>query len=226
MHGDAKVPVFASNTSGGGGGGAGLGGGFGGGGGGIVELTAGGTIMIGDVTANGGNGQDSGASSGAGGGGSGGTILVRAGGTLTGSGMLTVAKGLKGAAGTLGNAGGDGAVGRTRVDAANPSSTGVPIAGYRGPMFANDVAATTLVQTPMVALYGTAFDNADGRVINRAGTATAFAVSFGTGTPATAMPTLPLTAGYNLVCATVTGGSPLNPESTNCIEMAFLPGGM
>ena len=47
--------------------------------------------------------------------------------------------------------------------------------------------------------------------------------NFGTSGNASVMPQLK--AGYSKVCVTVMGGQPLptTPESTNCIEVAFLP---
>ena len=220
--GDLKITTYTTNLASGGGGGGGAAlytGGGGGGGGGTVELTAHGTIDItGGVSAAGGGGTASGGSGGGGGGGAGGVVVLRAYGTMT-VGSITTAKG------TGNGIGGDGSVGRSRVDAANATSTGIPTAGYRGPMFMNAPMSVT-TQTPMIQLVaGTTLEPATVLAIDRNGAVMDFSIMFGITMPstATAMPTL--TSGYNQLCAVVTGGDPNDDVAKNCIEIAFLPGG-
>jgi hypothetical protein len=220
MVGDKRITSFMANPASGGGGGAGgVGtGGPGGGGGGVVELTARGDITVAAINANGGAGSGPNGVASAGGGGAGGVILVRAGGTLTGPATLTATKGAAGAA-----AAGAGSDGRTRYDAAMVAGTVTGTNSYRGPMWtAPDLFAT--LQTPTLTLSGEALDVGDVRVFTKDGdindTASA---NFGTSGNASVMPQLK--AGYSKVCVTVMGGQPLptTPESTNCIEVAFLP---
>ncbi len=115
------------SSGGAGGNGAALGaGGDGGGGGGSIEITAGGDLQVGAISATGAAGEPGGGG-GAGGGGSGGVILLRAGGTLS-AGALNVK--------SLGN----GARGRARYDAggmATVSSGELGTDHLRGPMFGN-----------------------------------------------------------------------------------------
>jgi hypothetical protein len=220
MVGDSQITSYGANPSSGGGGGAATAGngGAGGGGGGHVELTARGDITLTAVNANGGAGGAASGAASPGGGGAGGVILVRAGGTLTGPATLSAVKGLKGGA----NAG-DGSDGRTRIDAAMVAGAVTGTNSYRGPMWtAPDLYAP--LQTPMLTLSGEPLDTGDVRVFTKDGdindTATA---NFGTSGNATVSPQL--RAGYSKVCVTVKGGQPLptTPESTNCIEVAFLP---
>ena len=220
MVGNKQITSYAANpASGGGGGAAGVGnGGAGGGGGGVVELTARGDVTVTAVNANGGAGAGPNGVASGGGGGAGGVILVRAGGTLTGPATLTATKGAKGAS----NAG-DGSDGRTRYDAAMVAGTVTGTNSYRGPMWTSTDLFATL-QTPMLTLSGEALDIGDVRVFTKDGDINdTAAANFGTSGNATVMPQL--RAGYSKVCVTVMGGQPLptTPESTNCIEVAFLP---
>jgi hypothetical protein len=221
MVGNKQITSYAANpASGGGGGAAGVGdGGAGGGGGGVVELTARGDVTVTAINANGGAGAaGSGLGASGGGGGAGGVILVRAGGTLTGPVTLSTTKGAKGS--TSAGAGSDG---RTRYDAAMVAGTVTGTNSYRGPMWtAPDLFAT--LQTPMLTLSGEALDIGDVRVFTKDGDINdTAAANFGTTGNATVNPQL--RAGYSKVCVTVMGGQPLpaTPESTNCIEVAFLP---
>jgi len=223
--GDAAIASYANNVPSGGGGGASsavTAGGPGGGGGGILELTAGGNVTldsaagvsaIGAIGANG--------AAGGGGGGAGGVIVLRAGGTLSVAGPLAVTGGNGGAGSSSTKDGGSASAGRTRVDAAHGS---VPAsAGYIGPMF---VDAPTTSTTAMVQLNLSGSPNtsdATGRVYDSSGHVfgTTFTPNFGS--DGTASVTAMLTPGYNKVCITVVNGNPTNPESTNCVEIAYLP---
>ena len=227
--GDAVPSMQLANLSasvpGGGGGGAksaGTGGSAGGGGGGSVEITAGGDISIPmGISANGGKAADV-SGGGGGGGGAGGVILVRSGGTAT-LGMLSVARGepgLKAANAISGNAGGAGSVGRTRVDAAN-----VTTSNYTGPMFVAP-PVVSLDQVTTLAMRGAIGETTmTGQVLDRNGdTVSTFAPSFNGAGMTSSSTTQTLKAGYNKVCVTVAGGNPFTlPESTNCTEIAFLP---
>ena len=154
--------------------------------------------------------------------------MVRAYDTAT-IGSLSVTNGGGGTGTGLGGraAGGAGAAGRTRVDAPNPTNTGLASPGYRGPMFVA-VPTSVTTQTPMVSLIsGPSFDMASGIAIDRNNQVTPFPamITFSTTMPstATAMPTL--TSGYNQLCVIVTGGLAVNDIAKNCVEIAFLPGG-
>jgi hypothetical protein len=218
--GDKRISSYGANPASGGGGGAGgVGtGGAGGGGGGVVELTARGDITVAAVNANGGAGAGPNGVASAAGGGAGGVILVRAGGTLTGPATLSATKGAAGGSGA-----GAGSDGRTRYDAAMVAGTVTGTNSYRGPMWTSTDLFATL-QTPMLTLSGEALDIGDVRVFTKDGDINdTAAANFGTSGNATVMPQL--RAGYSKVCVTVMGGQPLptTPESTNCIEVAFLP---
>jgi hypothetical protein len=225
MTGNATISSYSiatgPNVASGGGGGAntslvgGPNGAAGGGGGGTVELTAGGDITVGAITANGADGLTAGG--GPGGGGAGGVIMIRAGATAS-FGALSVQHGKGG--GNFGGPG-DASDGRIRVDSAAGMQAGA--SGYIGPMFVGAPLIST-VKSPMIMLRGTAnTSDAAGRVIDSNGVAVStFSPSFlGNGI---ATPTVTLTPGYNKICVTVANAaSPPDPESTNCIEMAFLP---
>jgi hypothetical protein len=219
--GEKQITSYAANPASGGGGGAAAvagDGGAGGGGGGVVELTARGDVTVTAINANGGAGGGSGGVASPGGGGAGGLILVRAGGTLTGPAMLSAVKGVKG-----GTNAGDGSDGRTRYDAAMIAGTVTGTNAYHGPMWtAPDLFA--MVQTPTLTLTGEALDVDDVRVFTKDGDINDTAdANFGTNGNAMVHPQL--RAGYSKVCVTVKNGQPLpaTPESTNCIEVAFLP---
>jgi hypothetical protein len=222
MHGTDNLDNLAASTPAGGGGGA-AGTAAGGGGGGVVHLVAGGDVTVGgSVAADGGMGGPGNTLKGGGGGGSGGVILMRAGGALS-TGPWSVAKG--GGGGGNGGPGGPGSDGRMRWDAA--SLTGTAPSGlnvYIGPQI-KDAPYTTRTKTPTIVVAGKPTGTADGRIfdaMNQAGTP--FTAAIGTGAPpATGSAMLTLVPGYNKVCVTVAGGDASQPESTNCIEMAYLP---
>jgi hypothetical protein len=126
--------LLGTNRASGGAGGTGgtlNSGGVGGGGGGTIEISAGGTLVVGTISAKGGNGATGAGDAADGGGGSGGTILLR-------SGVSVVAGTPDVAGGTGANMGGSG---RIRIDAPGtlPAQT-VPLY-YRG---------TTLVDPPLI----------------------------------------------------------------------------
>ena len=213
--GDAFIMAFASNVSSGGGGGTGN---AGGGGGGTVEITAGGTLVVGQVTARG-----AAPSTGNGGGGSGGAIVVRAGGAATVGALST-------APGKPGGASGDGGRGRVRYDL--PAQGAAPAAdagsATQGAMFSPSSATTNPVITTAArpsfqlisAAAGTTFTVF---VVSAANVTTeSKTVSFGSATAIVA-PSMPLNTGYNQICVTVPGGNLTLVESSNCIAVAYVP---
>ena len=146
---DMLVPLGVSGRHEGyGGGGGGLnglvggglgGGGIGGGGGGVLELSAGGNIVLdAAVRAKGGDGTQNGSG---GGGGSGGAILVRAGGAITSAGKLSAPPGIG-----PGN-GGDGSAGRIRIDSATGDVAGMAIDPPAMPGPAWDASAPSIVRS-------------------------------------------------------------------------------
>jgi hypothetical protein len=218
----ANLAVSVPAGGGGGAQSAGTGGSAGGGGGGSVEITAGGDISIPmGISANGGKAADV-SGGGGGGGGAGGVILVRSGGTAT-LGTLSVARGepgVKAMNALSGNPGGAGSVGRTRVDAAN-----VTTSNYTGPMFVAPPVVSLDQVTTLVLRGAIGETTMTGQVIDRDGdTVSTFAPSFNGAGMTSSSTTQTLKAGYNRVCVTVAGGNAFTlPESTNCTEIAFLP---
>ncbi len=177
-------------------------GGNGGGGGGSIELSAGGDVTVGSISATGA------AATTTGGGGSGGVVLVRSGRTLA-AGTITVT--------SMGN----GEAGRGRFDA---STATVANAGslFRGPMFVTAPLVTNL-QRPMLTVLGQAqkmfqyyFSNDDN---------TAETMLFRDGLLANGMKTFelaaPLYPGLNKLCLVVDGGDKTSPTQ-NCIHLALL----
>ena len=225
---DIWISSYATSRSGGGGGGAS--GGAGGGGGGTIELTAGGDLTVGGITANGAAGASSTViAGGGGGGGSGGVVLLRAGGMLK-AGAFTLNGAGHGSGNTTGGVGGDGGLGRARIDAA--SLANAPEAGAKiGPMFMGGATVTT--SYPTLTLTGTAndsssvvkvYDKTNNLVHDQFGI-TSFPVGFGATTPvATATVQPPLKIGYKRVCVFVSGNTDPNvAEGTNCIEVGYAP---
>jgi hypothetical protein len=218
----ANLAVSVPAGGGGGAKSAGTGGSAGGGGGGSIEITAGGDISIPmGISANGGKAADV-SGGGGGGGGAGGVILVRSGGTAT-LGTLSVARGepgLKAMNALAGNPGGAGSIGRTRVDAAN-----VTTSNYTGPMFVAPPVVSLDQVTTLVLRGAIGETTMTGQVIDRDGdTVSTFAPSFNGAGMTSSSTTQTLKAGYNKVCVTVAGGNAFTlPESTNCTEIAFLP---
>jgi hypothetical protein len=235
--GDALIATYdgfdahSANRPGGGGGGGkpttGNNGGAGGASGGTIELTAGGDISVGAITANGGAGQAGSTvvlvASPGGGGGGGGLVMLRAEGSLT-SGPIAVNGGRGGIGGT-GN-GGAGSPGRVRWDA--PSGEPPVVADgtvHRGPVF---TLATRVFRAPedKITLIGTASDRFDVYAINGGTT------YLGTGTGESQVMIPPggmlsfnqvLQQGLSHLCVTLPGGQPGTSEGEKCVDVAFLP---
>lgn len=194
-------------------------GGGGGAGGGTIELTAGGDVSVGAISANGGNGLTVSAVTG-GGGGAGGIVMLRADGSLTASGPISVNGGARGT-GNVGD-GGDGGNGRVRWDApggAAPVVSSVDTV-HRGPAFK---LATRVFrdQIARISVIGTANDGFNVYTTN-AGTISAGAhVLVGQ----TGMVTFSqaLQQGHTQLCITLDGGQPRTSEADKCIDVAFLP---
>lgn len=221
--GEPEIRSFVTSRSSGGAGGKGTGvnGGAGGGGGGTIELTAGGTLSVTTVTANGGIGAPGvdgglGADGDAGGGGSGGLILLR-GAEVTAT-SLTVG---------FGTGKNNGALGRTRVDAASPSA---PAAGYRGIMLDKTTALITKNPTPMITVYGTNNMSFKYRIksLNSAQVSNNLDGSIGDQGENSFVLDAPLFRGLNQVCVFMPGADLVNQrdEARNCVEIAYLISGM
>ena len=218
------TPANAAGNRGNGGGGGGNGtlglnqGGPGGGGGGVIEIWAGGDLIVdaaGAVRARGGPG---GGNNGGGGGGSGGAILVRAGGAITAPSAWLTAPGGPGSNAV--NDGGQGGVGRIRVD-----STAAPVAGMgtdpapvAGPAWAAD--NPTVVTTSSIAL--TARGPAGRSLALLVNDEIVGAVTIGAGGSGAANATL--AQGLNTVCVAYTADEPAlgTPEATSCITVAWV----
>lgn len=222
--GDELIVSYTENRSGGGGGGGptlGLvAGGGGGASGGSIELTAGGDITVGKITANGGPGQTS-ALAGGGGGGAGGLAMVRAGGMLV-AGAVSVNGG--GGGPGSGNAnGGAGAGGRVRWDAQTGSAPTVAAGTrtvHRGPSF---VLTTQVFRTtdPTISVIGTAGDRFDVSVENEGTVYTGPNTTIAGNGMGVFSP--PLHQGLNHVCILLDGGKPKASEAEKCVDVAFLP---
>ncbi len=229
--GDDALKDFTSNRSSGGGGGLGgvgiasTGGGVGGAGGGVIELTAGGDLSIGDLTAIGGDGAVVAATSngGGGGGGSGGAVLLRARGSLTIT-SATATGGLAGGGGAVAShAGGEG---RVRIDTpANVLAINSVPAAFRGPMLAADSNLIVRTETPTFIVTGAKnrsfsyfFVNSDGA---QAGTPSLIGPS---GTQSLTIPaSKPLGRGINHFCLLVDGADAASPpEAMNCYDIVYL----
>lgn len=219
---DPILDLTAEAGGGGGGGGITVGSeGTGGGGGGIIYLDAAGDLTA-SISANGAQGMSGSAS---GGGGAGGTILLKAGGMLSAP-SVTATPGA--AQGSGGGAGGAGGTGRIRFDAASGMPTATP-AAYQGATF-KTVSSYSYVQNvsssaELQVIGPIGVTGFVGQVYGPNDSAgSSFDLSFGGG--GLAQPTVGLTAGYNRICVGVPGSNILvHPESANCAEMAFLPGG-
>jgi hypothetical protein len=211
--GDEYVTSYAQNnrSSGGGGGGSAPGGG----GGGTLELTAGGTLTVGKLTARGGSAGANG------GGGSGGTIVVRANGPAT-----VGAIDASGSAGGDGNAGAGG-VGRVRYDLASLDAPAVTAGVFRrGLIFPAATDANPLITRaprPMFSVTGVA-SSARFNVFVLFDGSTTYSTTITLGS-ATGVITLDnkLMPGLNRLCVTPPAGLPTNDESANCISVAYVP---
>jgi hypothetical protein len=195
-------------------------GGGGGAGGGSIELTAGGDLTVGTVTANGGPGQSPGLAAG-GGGGAGGLVMLRTGGTLT-AGMISV-QGGAGGGGNLGNNGGKGADGRVRWDA--PAGGAPPVVAgtrtvHRGPSFLLTTQVFRITD-PTISVIGTPGDRFDVSVENEGTIYTGQSTSIADTGMGVFSP--PLHQGLNHVCIVLDGGKPKTSEAEKCVDVAFLP---
>ena len=217
--GDALITAYETNVSSGGGGG---GISAGGGGGGTIELHAEGALTVGDVKAEGAQG---GASNnilaGAGGGGSGGALVLRAGGLAT-LGALSVAGGPGGVG--SGNNGTAGGVGRIRIDVPALAGTAPVFTATtrRGVAFAADTPLITRdkdLSLTLISDIGT--DQYNVIVLKDVNTSKPkIPVVF---TTPTQVISPALFAGYNRICVVPPSGSLTIVESTNCIELAYVP---
>jgi hypothetical protein len=187
---------------------------------GSLELTAGGDLSVGTITANGGNGRDGMLGSGGGGGGAGGLVMLRAGGAFT-SGAVNVQGG---SGGTGGATGGKGSDGRVRWDAQSGSAPTVTSGGmatvHRGPSFVLTDPVFRITD-PTIAVIGTAGDRFDVSVENHGMVVTGQQTTLPTS--GTAMVPLPVQQGLNRVCILLFGGRPMTSEAEKCIDVAFLP---
>jgi hypothetical protein len=211
ISGDPLLHTFNVNRGGGGGAGGG-GNSGGGGGGGAIEITAGGTLVVGTVEAVGATGINGG------GGGAGGSVVLRAGATLTLPSNVNV-----GAGNGAGN-GGNGSVGRWRYDANGVAGTAsTNPAPKRGPMIAKPTNPIFETKTPELVV------NADP---GGSGASVSLVVKFPDGTTDTKNVNLTgptstvvpgLAIGLNEVCVVIAGGNYGSPEARNCIDVAFVP---
>jgi hypothetical protein len=200
-------------------------GGSGGGGGGTVELTAGGDVTVGAITAKGGKGQDSTNAAG-GGGGAGGLVMLRAGRTLSAPAAIAVDGGAGGAAGGGSGTGGAGAAGRVRWDAAKGSAPASVSAGTsrQGPAFTldsylfRDPAAKITVDADKnvrFSVYAINF-GVDGQTTTLGGEVSTSALG-------TASFTQMLSRGLTQLCLTLDGGMQGASEADKCVFVAYLP---
>ncbi|HEY0994032.1 MAG TPA: hypothetical protein VGD80_43545, partial [Kofleriaceae bacterium] len=214
--------ITENRPGGGGGGGPSLAlvpGGGGASSGGSLELTAGGDLSVGTITADGGNGKG-GNLAGGGGGGAGGLVMLRAGGALA-SGTVSV-KGGNGGGGAA--SGGKGADGRVRWDAQTGSAPALAMdqtpTVHRGPAFmlGDPVFRVT---DPRITVIGTTGDRFDVSVENHGMAVSGPSVMIPSSGAAMFIP--PLQQGLNHVCILLFGGKPTTSEAEKCIDVAFLP---
>ncbi|HEU4733204.1 MAG TPA: hypothetical protein VFT22_35170 [Kofleriaceae bacterium] len=209
--GDDYITSYPANAGSGGGGGAGTGGGAGG----TLELTSGGTLTVGKVSADGGT-------SATGGGGSGGAIILRAGARAT-FGAVTASGGTGANAGGAGN----GGAGRVRYDAPSVGAlASLPSTGRRGVAFSDsrdDNPLITRDAQPAIKLVSEVASAVSFKVfvLDADGTTRAMStVAFDTVSVSIELPVEP---GYNQICVTPPSGNPGIRESTNCIDLAHVP---
>jgi hypothetical protein len=222
-----ELLLLANNGSSGGGGGANAGGG----GGGAIEITAGGTLTAGTITANGAaGGQGVALLGGPGGGGSGGKILLRAGATATIT-SVTATGGAGGPQGSSGISAGGGAGGRLRYDVGALAGTpALPAASRPGvsfsiepgdnPLIVTDsrqgfAVTTTVSAIPAnnvfdVYVFDAAMANTDSDELQFVTPVTIFTPKLG--------------PGFNRICVTPNGRNPLTDvTATTCIDVAYVP---
>jgi hypothetical protein len=226
--GDELLRSLVTNTSSGGGGG---GSNPGGGSGGAIEITAGGTLKAGTITANGGKGGSDGLLSAAAGGGSGGAIILRSGAAATLAKVIADG-GVGGDHPTTGSiAAGSGGGGRLRHDVPAFAGTPVlPMAHLRGATFETAAGANPLITTEAQqaftidgAVSAIAANNLYDLYVLSAAQATTYMVPLSFGTPSVVVKPM-LTPGYNQICVTPHGLNPLTDlGSTNCIDTAYVP---
>ena len=215
--GVASIPSYATpnRSSGGAGGNGGLlgaTGGVGGGGGGTLELTAGGTVVLGTVSSKGGNATT--AANTQGGGGSGGVIVVRSAVSIGATGIDV--------SGGIGD--GNGSVGRIRTDAPNVPTT-TP-AAYRGPTLAFDTPVITRNETPSLTLFGERLKTFRYFVSDAGGSNIRGPFEVTTSGAAQNSFTLdePLFRGLNTICVLVEDAVLVEEraEARNCLELVYL----
>ena len=216
-YGDDLLTVYSANASSGGGGG---GASPGGGGGGTLELTAGGTLTTGNVSANGATGGAGSLIAGAAGGGSGGVIVLRSGGPAK-LGTISVSGGLGGTMTSSGAGGG----GRLRYDLAAIAGTppGMPATSRQGPAFLEAIPPITNDPRQALQLTGAVANELSFKifVLDASGITTEQTTVTFAASSVAIKPTL--NPGYNRVCVTPPLGNPSIAESTNCIDIAYVP---
>jgi hypothetical protein len=220
MYGDPLITSYMTTYASGGGGGPSGSAITGGGGGGTVELTSGGTLAVGTVTVDGGKGTAGTALTGGGGGGAGGVVVIRAGAGAT-LGAIS-AKGGPGGTGSI--PGGIGSIGRVRVDA--PSIAGTQPAFSpsvrRGVAFATAVPLVTHDPHVLINVVSAFAADQFQVVVRDAANTTIQTTSLMFATPTAAI-TPSLSPGYNRVCVLTPGGNLTNDESTNCLDLVYVP---
>jgi len=225
---DEWLSSLATSISSGGGGGFAVGGG----GGGTLELTAGGTLRVGAVSSSGAAGGSANTLVGGSGGGSGGAIILRSGAAAK-FGAITTSGGPGGAGGSglMAPAGGAGGNGRLRYDVpafdtgAQPPPVSTPATIRQGAAFGAAVGTNPLVTAKdhpdlnlvggmVVAQFNIVVRDADNNTTSTGN------VTF---TTPNVIITPALRTGYNHICVMPPGGSLTLAESTNCLDIAYVP---
>lgn len=233
-HGNAQLvnyvgaPGTANQSSGGGGGGAETlsNAGAGGGGGGTIELTAGGDITVGAITANGGKGGNATTlitGAGGGGGGSGGVVVLRSDAGAITADSISATGGAAGSGAGTGGGGGMGAPGRVRVDLATGTLPAATPASRRGPAFSATTLTIVNTASPMLTLSGTNNDVVDSFILDADDTPhfdQPMEQTFVNGALVLAPTLLP---GYNRFCITLRPGMRGDALADKCIDLAYLP---
>jgi hypothetical protein len=208
-----------NRSSGGAGGNAAIigNGGNGGGGGGSIEISAGGDLEVGAISARGAAGAAGSAGGSAGGGGSGGVIFLRAGGVLT-AGNIDVRGGGAGGPGA-------GAPGRARYDAGGTATVSPGELGanhLRGPMFSERPFAVRTTR-PELTILAKPLANFKYFVFTREGEASSLStVLVGASGTARVMLSSDLSPGLNQICLITESGTQ-SSETSNCAHIAYLP---
>jgi len=186
-------------------------GGAGGGGGGSIEISAGGDLQVGAISAKGAAGTAGNGGAGAGGGGSGGVILLRAGGTLM-AGDLDV------------KGGGTGVRGRARYDAGGTAMVTPGELGtdhLRGPMFSS-LPMTVRTPKPAFMVLGKPLTSFKYFVFKPDGSVSSLTqVLFGADGTAKVTLSEELKPGASQIClVTESGGA--TSQTSNCADIAYL----